>query len=144
LTQRRQGATTGQQFHKAGFASNELGAQSPMAAGFRRRTCCKQGRVLERTLSMAREMAELPSKQTFRFTAPSATTVSLAGEFTDWQKRAIPMQKGKDGIWTAMVDLKPGKHSYRFIVDGQWADDPDCQIRVPNPYGTQNMVRKVA
>ena len=93
---------------------------------------------------MAREMAELPRKQTFRFTAPSATTVSLAGDFTDWQKRAVPMQKGKDGIWTATIDLMPGKHNYRFIVDGQWADDPDCTVRVPNPYGTQNMVRKVA
>jgi 1,4-alpha-glucan branching enzyme len=93
---------------------------------------------------MAREMAELPRKQTFRFTAPSATSVSLAGDFTDWQKKAVPMQKGKDGIWMATVDLMPGKHNYRFIVDGTWCDDPDCTIRVPNAYGTQNMVRKVA
>jgi len=54
------------------------------------------------------------------------------------------MQKGKDGIWMATVDLMPGKHNYRFIVDGTWCDDPDCTIRVPNAYGTQNMVRKVA
>ena len=93
---------------------------------------------------MARELAETPRKQTFRFTAPTATTVSLAGDFTDWQKRAIPMQKGKDGIWMATVELMPGKHNYRFIVDGDWCDDPECTVRVPNPYGTQNMVRKVA
>jgi len=54
------------------------------------------------------------------------------------------MQKGKDGIWTATVSLSPGKHSYRFIVDGDWRDDPECTLRVPNPYGSQDMVRQVS
>jgi len=93
---------------------------------------------------MARELAETPRKQTFHFKSPSATTVSLAGDFTDWQKRAIPMQKGKDGIWLVTVELMPGKHNYRFIVDGEWRDDPECALRVPNPYGSQNMVVKIA
>ena len=54
------------------------------------------------------------------------------------------MQKGKDGIWTATVDLPPGKHHYRFIVDSEWRDDPECTLRVPNPFGSENMVRRVA
>jgi 1,4-alpha-glucan branching enzyme len=91
---------------------------------------------------MARQMDE-QSKQTFRFSAPTAMSVLLVGDFTHWQKRAIPMQKGKDGIWSATVTLPTGKHTYRFIVDGQWQDDPDCTVRVANPYGTQNMVRTV-
>jgi 1,4-alpha-glucan branching enzyme len=53
------------------------------------------------------------------------------------------MQKTKDGIWVATVELLPGKHSYRFIVDGDWRDDPECILRVSNPYGSQNMVRQV-
>ena len=92
---------------------------------------------------MARELAETTRKQTFNFTAPTATTVSLAGDFTDWQKRAIPMQKGKDGIWMATVELMPGKHNYRFIVDGQWQDDPDCTTRRWNRFGVQNCVCEV-
>ena len=92
---------------------------------------------------MARQM-ETPSKQTFRFTAPTAMSVLLVGDFTHWQKRAIPMQKGKDGIWIASVTLPTGKHNYRFIVDGEWRDDPECTVRVANPYGGQNMVRTVA
>ena len=93
---------------------------------------------------MARQLgADSPSKQTFRFTAPSATSVLLAGDFTQWQTRAIAMKKGKDGIWIATVELQPGKHNYRFIVDGEWCDDPDCTVRVPNPYGGQDMVRQV-
>lgn len=54
------------------------------------------------------------------------------------------MQKAKDGTWTATVTLPPGKHNYRFIVDGEWQDDPECTLRVPNPYGSQNMVRQVS
>jgi 1,4-alpha-glucan branching enzyme len=91
---------------------------------------------------MARQL-EAPSKQTFRFSAPDAASVLLVGDFTHWQKRGIPMRKGKDGIWAATVELPPGKHTYRFLVDGDWRDDPDCTLRVPNPYGSQDMVRQV-
>lgn len=91
---------------------------------------------------MARQM-KTSTKQTFRFTSPAAMSVLLVGDFTQWQQRGIPMQKGKDGIWTATVSLPPGKHTYRFLVDGDWQDDPACKLRVPNPYGSQDMVRQV-
>ncbi|HTL54800.1 MAG TPA: glycogen-binding domain-containing protein [Candidatus Limnocylindrales bacterium] len=92
---------------------------------------------------MARKV-ETSRKQTFRFAAPGALSVLLAGDFTHWQQAPIPMQKGKDGLWSASVELPPGKHNYRFIVDGEWCDDPECTLRVPNPYGGENMVRQVA
>ena len=84
------------------------------------------------------------SKQVFSYRAPTALSVMLAGEFTHWQKEAIPMKRGKEGIWKATVALEPGVHHYRFIVDGQWQDDPECEVRVPNPYGGHNAVRNVA
>ena len=34
-------------------------------------------------------------------------------------------------------------HHYLFIVDGEWRDDPDCPLWVPNPHDGQNMVRQV-
>jgi 1,4-alpha-glucan branching enzyme len=68
----------------------------------------------------------------------------LVGDFTHWQQRGIPMRRGKDGLWTTTVELQPGKHIYRFIVDGEWRDDPECSIRVGNPYGSQDMVREAA
>ncbi len=92
---------------------------------------------------MARQ-ANGSKKQTFRIAAPHAERVLLAGDFTKWERSAVPMQKGKDGIWTANLELTPGPHNYRFIIDGQWSDDPECTTRVPNPYGTQDMVRQVA
>ncbi len=83
-------------------------------------------------------------EQTFRFTAPDARSVLLVGDFTQWQQKAIPLHKGKDGIWATTVALSPGKHTYRFIVDGEWRDDPECTLRVPNPFGGHDMVRQAA
>lgn len=83
-------------------------------------------------------------KQTFNFRAPDATSVLLVGDFTHWQQRPVPMHKHDDGIWTASVELPPGKHTYRFIVDSEWRDDPECSVRVPNPFGSHDMVREAA
>ena len=83
-------------------------------------------------------------KQTFRFTAPGATSVLLVGDFTHWQQQGIPLYQDKSGIWTTTVELAPGKHTYRFIVDGEWRDDPECTLRTPNPFGGLDMIREAA
>lgn len=81
--------------------------------------------------------------QNFSFTAPSATSVQLLGDFTHWQEHPINMRKDINGIWRASIPLDPGTHPYRFLVDGQWRDDPDATLRVPNPFGSQDSVRQV-
>jgi 1,4-alpha-glucan branching enzyme len=81
--------------------------------------------------------------QQFSFTAPAALSVQLVGDFTRWQEKPIQLQKGEKGVWQASVELEPGTHHYRFMVDGQWQDDPECKLQVGNPFGTKNMVREV-
>jgi len=82
--------------------------------------------------------------QTFSITAPAAKSVKLAGDFTKWQQQPIEMTKGADGTWRTTVTLSPGAHPYRFLVDGQWQDDPKCSLHVPNPFGGQDAIRMVA
>ncbi len=82
-------------------------------------------------------------KQSFAFTAPDALSVQLAGDFTHWKDEAIAMKRETGGVWKTNVVLMPGTHHYRFIVDGQWADDPECTVRVSNPFGGFNAVRQV-
>jgi len=84
------------------------------------------------------------SFQRFYITAPTATKVQLVGDFTQWQQKPILMQKGAAGIWHAEVKLAPGEHHYRFLVDDQWQDDPECSTRTANPYGGQDSVCQVA
>jgi hypothetical protein len=35
---------------------------------------------------------------------------------------ALPM-RWVDGAWTIKVNLKPGKHEYKYVVDGIWLPD---------------------
>jgi len=95
---------------------------------------------------MARKIktkAAKPPSQAFAIHAPAALSVQLVGDFTHWQERPISLQRDSGGVWRTEVNLLPGTHHYRFIVDGQWTDDPDCTLRVSNPYGGENMVRTV-
>jgi hypothetical protein len=79
-------------------------------------------------------------KVEFTFKSLSATSVKLAGDFTEWEKQAVEMLHAGDGVWCAAVPLAPGSYSYRFIVDGQWFDDPAPIQRIPNPFGSENAV----
>ena len=88
--------------------------------------------------SLARDITAV-----FRLEAPLAQSVKLAGEFTQWEKLALNMKQGRNGVWEIEVALAPGRHFYRFLVDGQWQDDPLCTRREPNPFGTNNAVIEV-
>lgn len=87
--------------------------------------------------------AAAPARQPFAFKAPDAMSVQLVGDFTHWEKSPISLKKEAGGVWTTAVGLAPGTYHYRFLVDGQWRDDPECTLRVPNPFGGSNSVRKV-
>jgi Glycogen recognition site of AMP-activated protein kinase len=76
----------------------------------------------------------------FYLDAPLAKSVKLAADFTDWGNSPLDMVKSEDGVWHAIVPLPPGDHSYRFIVDGQWCDDPHPAMCAPNPFGTVNAI----
>jgi 1,4-alpha-glucan branching enzyme len=92
-----------------------------------------------------RAMKSAPKKasQTFAFNSPGALSVQLVADFTHWEKSPISLKRDRDGVWRTAVELAPGTYHYRFLVDGQWRDDPECTLRVPNPYGGSNAVRKV-
>ncbi len=79
----------------------------------------------------------------FTLRAPAASSVKLVGDFTRWQEHPILMRKGEDGTWRVTVELETGVHQYRFLVDGQWRDDPESPLRVRNPYGTEDSVCRV-
>jgi 1,4-alpha-glucan branching enzyme len=82
--------------------------------------------------------------QGFSFRAPEAISVQLVGDFTQWQEHPISLKKEAGGVWHVSVELALGTHHYRFLVDGEWRDDPNCMLREPNAFGGQNMARKVA
>ena len=80
----------------------------------------------------------------FSFAAPAARQVTLAGDFNHWDPKAMPMHKGRDGVWHLSVELAPGRHEYRFVADGAWKNDPSAQQREPNGMDSENCVKTVA
>ncbi|MCD6531777.1 glycogen-binding domain-containing protein, partial [bacterium] len=60
----------------------------------------------------------------FKYYNPDAREVYLTGDFADWDPKAIPMVRQPDGTWIARVDIPPGEHEYKFVVDGVWTADP--------------------
>jgi len=69
--------------------------------------------------------------------------VALAGTFNDWQPEEGRMTRQKDGSFRKRIKLEPGTHRYKFIVDGQWIEDPDAESTVPNEYGTSDALVEV-
>ncbi len=59
---------------------------------------------------------------TFRFKAPNAQDVKVAGQFG----QTTPLIKSNEGVWSVTVPtVPPGVHEYRFVVDG--LNVPDTQ-----------------
>ena len=79
----------------------------------------------------------------FKFFAPQAKKVSLAGSFNNWDTRDLSAKKDTKGNWMVSATLKPGKHEYKFFVDGNWANDPSCKSCVYNSFGSQNCVIEI-
>lgn len=79
-------------------------------------------------------------KAVLTFFDPKAKAVCVAGTFNNWSPNATPLKNGDCGEWTVELLLRPGQYEYRFVVDGEWMDDPGIPERVPNPYGGFNSV----
>lgn len=76
---------------------------------------------------------------TFQLQRP-ARAVKIVGDFTHWDEAPVDMIPVDEGEWFAIVQLPPGEYAYRFIVDGQWCEDPLASRRAPNGFGSQNSV----
>jgi hypothetical protein len=68
-----------------------------------------------------------------------AREVFLAGDFNNWSPGAWPMKK-EGGEWILPVHLSPGKHLYKFVVDGKWIIDPGNELWEQNEHNTGNSV----
>lgn len=69
----------------------------------------------------------------------SAKSVFLSGSFNQWSTMQLPMMKTDTG-WTACMALPPGKHLYKFIVDGRWMSDPNNRNRESDGHRGHNSV----
>ena len=55
-----------------------------------------------------------------------------------------PMKRDASGQWEGNLTLPVGEYNAPLCRDGDWADDPLCDRRSPNEFGTLNCVRVVS
>ena len=71
----------------------------------------------------------------FGYFKPEAHEVHVVGSFNGWKPGVTPMRRDSLGDWSTEIELPRGEHRYRFLVDGEWRDDPAAQQTARNPLG---------
>lgn len=80
----------------------------------------------------------------FLLEAPAATSVAVAGDFTDWEPSFVLDDPDGDGVWSGRVPVRPGVHGYMFVIDGtEWTTDPNAARYQDDGFGNRNAVLAV-
>lgn len=103
---------------------------------------CKKASV--KSAATTKKTTRKTHRITFTVRADVGSTVFLAGDFNNWDPTAKEMvDKKKDGLFSATLSLPVGEHQYKFIINGTWCVDPECNEWVQNPHGTLNSIKRV-
>ena len=78
----------------------------------------------------------------FVIVAPTATEVSLVGDFNDWNPAATPMQLvAENRVWSVTIPLEAGRYRYAFLVNGDtWLSDPSAPPAQDDEFGRPGSV----
>lgn len=94
--------------------------------------------------AVVKEAKAKTQRVTFSVRAQAGSKVFIAGSFNDWDPTAKQLlDKKGDGLFVATLNLEPGAHQYKFVIDGIWCADPECTDWVHNDHGTLNSVKNV-
>lgn len=82
-------------------------------------------------------------KVTFKLSkqeAKAAQTVRLLGDFNNWDTKAPPMKRLKNGAFTATLDLPRDKqYQFRYLLDDkEWENDWAADQYVPSPVSLED------
>jgi 1,4-alpha-glucan branching enzyme len=74
--------------------------------------------------------------------ALEAGTVTIVGDFNNWDRDATHLKKLGNGNFAVTVELDAGKeYRFRYLIDGQqWENDWHADKYVKSPYGAEDSV----
>ncbi len=74
-------------------------------------------------------------KVTFTVPAEEANNVAVVGSFNEWNKKATPLKKLKNGSFKGTVDLALGSsYEFRYLVDGEFINEQEADAFAWNDY----------
>jgi len=76
----------------------------------------------------------------FKYNNREASSVILVGDFNNWNPKKHAMEISKDGTYHKILMLPSGAYEYKFLVDGQWENDPLNKKTHLNCFKTLNNV----
>lgn len=78
----------------------------------------------------------------FVYIDKEASTVSIAGDFSDWNPIELTKQNlNGQQVWTGLIPMDRGEHRYMFVKDGeQWVTDPLAPVQQDDGFGNKNAV----
>jgi hypothetical protein len=80
----------------------------------------------------------------FRLRAGQASLVTVIGSWNDWAAPGLTLTHTREpGLWEAWIDVPPGTHRYRFVVDGQPVRPPDALRYARDDFGGEDAVIEV-
>ncbi len=89
-----------------------------------------------------------PREIVVRFRDANANDVRIAGDFNGWVPdkgvRALIESEGQTRVWTKILRLPPGTYQYRYVVDGEWREDPENPEIISSTAGGRNSVLVVS
>ena len=94
---------------------------------------------------LADETVEAPPREVvIEYRDPGAADVRIAGDFNGWvpdrDVESTIRQEGETRVWRKVLHLVPGTYAYRYVVDGEWREDPANPHRSATPMGASNSV----
>jgi hypothetical protein len=77
-----------------------------------------------------------PIPTPFALSRPGARNVRLIGDFNGWgADSAITLTRDADGVWSVLLPLVPGRHTYAFVVDDSIVLDPRARTAKDPDFG---------
>ena len=78
-------------------------------------------------------------KVTFTVPAKEAKEVLVVGNWNNWDAKAAPLQKLKNGTFKGTVNLESGSsYEFKYVVDGQWQNEEQADSFVWNAFAASD------
>jgi 1,4-alpha-glucan branching enzyme len=78
-----------------------------------------------------------------RFHLPGAREVAVVGSFNDWDAGRGALRRESGDVFARRFRLRPGRHEYHLLVDGEPVAPPGAARYVSDDFGGRNAILEV-